>query len=55
VNRTRADHNGKIQLAIDDTLKGKVFYWDIIHPDGQTGHKFMGEIAAQVWFKSSMS
>ncbi|GAX74287.1 hypothetical protein CEUSTIGMA_g1736.t1 [Chlamydomonas eustigma] len=47
VNRTRADHNGRIQQAIDSTLKGNVFYWDIIHPDGQTGHKFMGEIAAQ--------
>jgi len=47
VHRTRGDHAGRLQPGVDATLKGKVFYWDIIHPDGMTGHRFMGEIAAQ--------
>lgn len=48
VNRTRSGHDGGLQKEIDDQLKGSVFYWDIVHPDGMTGHKFMGEISAQV-------
>ena len=48
VNRTRCNHEGQIQPAIDSQLKGSVFYWDIVHPDGQTGHRFMGELMAQV-------
>lgn len=28
----------------------QVFYWDIVHPDGQSGHKFMGELVAQLIF-----
>jgi hypothetical protein len=48
VNRTRTSHEGNIQPALDSQLKGVVFYWDVVHPDGQTGHKVMGEIMAQV-------
>ncbi len=47
VNRTRSDRDGRIQHEIDPLLAGSVFYWDAVHPDGQTGHKFMGEISAQ--------
>ncbi len=49
VSETRGSPPGFLmQWDRDGELKGKVFYWDIIHPDGQTGHKFMGEISAQV-------
>ena len=48
VNRTRSGHDGGLQREIDNQLNGSVFFWDIVHPDGMTGHKFMGEIAAQV-------
>ena len=49
MEKTRADHvGGKQSDVIDSQLKGKVFYWDVVHPDGSAGHKFMGEIAAQV-------
>ena len=50
VDRTRATHTGakEADKALDNSLKGKMFYWDVVHPDGSAGHKFMGEIAAQV-------
>ena len=49
VSQTRADQNGhKQSIDLHSQLKGKVFYWDVVHPDGSAGHKFMGEIAAQV-------
>lgn len=32
----------------DSELKGKVFYFDIVHPDGNTGHRVMGELGAQL-------
>ena len=47
VHRTRADHRGQWQFPIDEELRDKVFYWDVIHPDGRTGHKAMGELVAQ--------
>ncbi|KAG1666906.1 hypothetical protein FOA52_005966 [Chlamydomonas sp. UWO 241] len=47
VTRTRADHAGRFQHEIDAELKGDVFYWDVIHPDGSSGHRFMGELVAQ--------
>ncbi len=25
-----------------------MFYFDIVHPDGNTGHRVMGELAAQL-------
>ncbi|KAG2488213.1 hypothetical protein HYH03_013207 [Edaphochlamys debaryana] len=33
---------------MDRALKGKVFYYDVLHPDGQTGHRVMGELVAQL-------
>ena len=48
-NQTRASHTGGSHpREIDAQLAGRVFYWDVVHPDGLTGHKFMGEISAQV-------
>ena len=49
INVTRANTVGaKREEEINAKLKGQVFYWDAVHPDGPTGHKFMGEISAQV-------
>ncbi|GLI61581.1 hypothetical protein VaNZ11_003996 [Volvox africanus] len=50
VKRPRADRHGVIQHEnfIDATLKGFAFFYDVIHPDGNTGHRVMGEIAAQL-------
>lgn len=50
MKRPRADPHGRIQHEnmIDSTLQGFAFYYDIIHPDGHTGHRIMGEIAAQL-------
>ena len=49
INMTRSDSVGaKREADINEQLKGQVFYWDAVHPDGPTGHKFMGEISAQV-------
>ncbi len=28
--------------------QGRAFYFDIVHPDGNTGHRVMGELAAQL-------
>ncbi|GIM15714.1 hypothetical protein Vretimale_18452 [Volvox reticuliferus] len=50
VERPRANHHGVIQYEnfIDAKLKDYAFYYDIVHPDGNTGHRIMGEIAAQL-------
>ncbi|GLI61503.1 hypothetical protein VaNZ11_003832 [Volvox africanus] len=50
VKRPRADRHGVIQHEnfIDATLKDFAFYYDLVHPDGNTGHRIMGEIAAQL-------
>ena len=47
VNMTRGDEHG-VQRPNDHELAGKLFYYDGVHPDGLTGHKFMGELASQV-------
>ncbi|GIM10433.1 hypothetical protein Vretimale_13985 [Volvox reticuliferus] len=50
VIRPRADRNGVIQHEnfVDAQLKGYAFFYDVVHPDGNTGHRIMGEIAAQL-------
>ena len=48
VSRRRSDKHGRLQAEIDDELKGKVFYYDSVHPDGNTGHRIMGELGAQL-------
>ncbi|KAG2447186.1 hypothetical protein HYH02_007929 [Chlamydomonas schloesseri] len=50
VKRPRADHHGRLQHEnfIDAMLKGRAFYFDVVHPDGNTGHRVMGELAAQL-------
>ena len=49
VDLTRSDHSGARRPPEEDAaLKGRVFYWDAIHPDGLTGHKFMAEVVVQV-------
>ena len=47
VDMTRGDEHG-VQRPNDKDLAGKLFYYDGVHPDGLTGHKFMGELASQV-------
>lgn len=48
VKRPRADMHGRIQHGtLDSGLKHRAFYFDVIHPDGNTGHRIMAEIAAQ--------
>ncbi|KAG2493701.1 hypothetical protein HYH03_008215 [Edaphochlamys debaryana] len=49
-NVSRVRHGPNFMLhepAIDATLRGSVFYYDTHHPDGNTGHRVMGELAAQ--------
>ncbi|KAG2493704.1 hypothetical protein HYH03_008218 [Edaphochlamys debaryana] len=50
VKRPRADPHGKLQHEnfVDAMLKGNAFYFDIVHPDGNTGHRVMGELLAQL-------
>ncbi|GIL59876.1 hypothetical protein Vafri_14684 [Volvox africanus] len=50
VKRPRANRHGVIQHEnfVDATLKDFAFFYDIVHPDGNTGHRVMGEIAAQL-------
>ncbi|KAG2429693.1 hypothetical protein HYH02_013951 [Chlamydomonas schloesseri] len=48
VRRPRADHTGRPQLDMDASLKGKMFFYDVLHPDGHTGHRVMGELVAQL-------
>ncbi|KAG1658766.1 hypothetical protein FOA52_001308 [Chlamydomonas sp. UWO 241] len=45
-HRTRSSMHGSHQPELDDQLRGQVFYWDLVHPDGLTGHRFMGEMVA---------
>ena len=47
MNMTRGDEHG-VRRPNDNELAGKLFYYDRVHPDGLTGHKFMGELASQV-------
>lgn len=48
VKRPRADMHGRVQHGtVDGGLKRFAFYYDVIHPDGNTGHRIMAEIAAQ--------
>ena len=44
---TRGNEHG-VQRPTDSELAGKLFYYDGVHPDGLTGHKFMGELVSQV-------
>ncbi|GIL54431.1 hypothetical protein Vafri_9966 [Volvox africanus] len=50
VKRPRANRHGVIQHEnfVDATLKDFAFYYDLVHPDGNTGHRVMGEIGAQL-------
>ncbi|EFJ42302.1 hypothetical protein VOLCADRAFT_107349 [Volvox carteri f. nagariensis] len=50
VKRPRADTNGRIQHenGIDLQLKDMAFYYDVVHPDGHTGHRVMAEVAGQL-------
>ncbi|KAG2488702.1 hypothetical protein HYH03_012702 [Edaphochlamys debaryana] len=50
VHRPRAAPGGKRyrEPGVDEQLKGKVWFYDVAHPDGNTGHRVMGELAAQL-------
>lgn len=49
MKRPRADLHGRIQYeSIDKELRGYAFYYDVIHPEGNTGHRIMAELAAQL-------
>ncbi|KXZ48764.1 hypothetical protein GPECTOR_25g348 [Gonium pectorale] len=50
VKRPRANPNGRLdhENFADSQLKGNAFFFDIVHPDGNTGHRIMAELAAQV-------
>ncbi|KAL6752501.1 hypothetical protein V8C86DRAFT_2753172 [Haematococcus lacustris] len=49
VSRTRGDVNGATEAPeIDAQLKGNVFYWDVVHPEGHTGHRAMADLAVHL-------
>lgn len=48
VSVTRADKHG-VRQPHDDQLKGDLFYYDIIHPDGWTGHAAMSDLVIQLF------
>ncbi|KAG2493702.1 hypothetical protein HYH03_008216 [Edaphochlamys debaryana] len=50
-NVSRVRHGPNFMLhepAIDATLRGNLFYFDNHHPDGNTGHRVMGELVSQL-------
>ncbi|GFH11612.1 uncharacterized protein HaLaN_07142, partial [Haematococcus lacustris] len=49
VSRTRGDVNGVTEAPeVDAQLKGNVFYWDVVHPEGHTGHRAMADLAVHL-------
>ncbi|KAJ9522489.1 hypothetical protein QJQ45_008221 [Haematococcus lacustris] len=50
VSRTRArDDGGREDPALDQQLRGDVFYFDVVHPDGNTGHRAMADLVIQLF------
>jgi len=47
-SRPRSDHGQMVQ-GMDAVYKGKMFYYDKIHPDGFTGHLAMAEVVIEMW------